>query len=202
MAAHIVVIAAIISRLVRFFSYDEIGNWSWLAELLALLQYLLSGKFYERGIRLFLCKCHLTRLQCTKLVHNGQILYISKMWEIHPISQNINFFYLRRGIARNFGNLQVKVKRFHENVERCCLPFKKKAWCFRVRKSATIMPKAGTQNPELFNKIVIQTSPEYSIKLFIHKKWGKLFKIPKWGQNMASESSWGPCIGKRPPEMD
>ena len=31
-----------------------------------------------------------------------------------------------------------------------------------------------------------QYSSEYSIELFIHKKWGKLFKIPKRGQNMAS----------------
>ena len=35
------------------------------------------------------------------------------------------------------------------------------------------------QNPEYsFKKIFIQSSPEYSIELFIHKKWGKLFKIP------------------------
>ena len=90
------------SALVRFFPHDEIGNWS----LLALLQYLLSGKFYERRIRLFLCKCHLTRLQCTKLVHNGQILFISKMWEIHPISQTINYSYIpQKGNCKEFWQL-------------------------------------------------------------------------------------------------
>ena len=30
-----------------------------------------------------------------------------------------------------------------------------------------------------FKKIFIQWSAEYSIELFIHKKCGKLFKIPK-----------------------
>ena len=50
----------------------------------------------------------------------------------------------------------------------------------------------------IYSKII--HSIEYIIfNRIIHlKKWGKLFKIPKWGQEMASEPSWGPSIGNRP----
>ena len=43
----------------------------------------------------------------------------------------------------------------------------------------------NTHSKKVFN----QTSSEHSIELFIHQKWGNLFNVPNWGQNMVWGSS-------------
>ena len=66
------------------------------------------------------------------------------------------------------------------------------------RKMIQFKIQFKTKSKILIQKIIHSTVSKIFSRSIHSKKWGKLFKISKWGQDMASEPSWGPSIGNRP----